>query len=223
MVDFDDIRNKLIAQIDSVQGVDENQKSSLKEKIVNSSNEELLELVRQQTAHDGPDSDNNCIFCGIVSGKVQSYKIRDDDHSVMVLDINPASRGHSLIIPRAHGSFSSMPDDLKPSIKFACDLLVSKLSPSKVDVSTQEVMGHTLINIIPIYPGAELDKQPASKDDLESLRVLLTQTPIKLDVKKEVVVVKDDSPPKRVRKVSKPDVKSKKPAVHREKTRSRIP
>lgn len=44
----------------------------------------------------------DCIFCKIVAGEVPSYKIYEDDSIFAFLDINPASAGHTLIIPKKH-------------------------------------------------------------------------------------------------------------------------
>ena len=44
----------------------------------------------------------DCIFCKIVAGEIPSYKIYEDDSILAFLDINPASAGHTLIIPKKH-------------------------------------------------------------------------------------------------------------------------
>lgn len=61
------------------------------EEMKNMSPEEITEMQKK-----------NCIFCHIVSGKVQSKKIYEDDKCVAILDINPANPGHIVIIPREH-------------------------------------------------------------------------------------------------------------------------
>lgn len=43
-----------------------------------------------------------CIFCKIISGQTQSYKVYEDDKVLGVLDIAPASRGHVILIPKEH-------------------------------------------------------------------------------------------------------------------------
>lgn len=43
-----------------------------------------------------------CLFCRVVSGELPSYVVREDDLTVAFLDTRPASRGHTLIVPRAH-------------------------------------------------------------------------------------------------------------------------
>jgi histidine triad (HIT) family protein len=43
-----------------------------------------------------------CIFCGIVAGDVPGQIVDSDEHTVAFMDINPATRGHSLVVPRQH-------------------------------------------------------------------------------------------------------------------------
>ncbi|MFH0978491.1 MAG: HIT family protein [Candidatus Woesearchaeota archaeon] len=61
------------------------------EKIKNMSPEELKEFQKKQ-----------CIFCQIISSKVQSRKLFSDDDCTAVLDINPANPGHILLLPNEH-------------------------------------------------------------------------------------------------------------------------
>ncbi len=46
----------------------------------------------------------DCLFCGIVAGDVPAELIDSDDHTVAFMDINPATRGHSLVVPRRHSA-----------------------------------------------------------------------------------------------------------------------
>ena len=43
-----------------------------------------------------------CIFCAIVEGSAPQQRIYEDEHAVAFMDINPATRGHVVVIPRAH-------------------------------------------------------------------------------------------------------------------------
>ena len=45
---------------------------------------------------------NDCIFCAIAAGELPAQIIDSDEHTVAFMDINPATRGHALVIPRAH-------------------------------------------------------------------------------------------------------------------------
>ena len=45
---------------------------------------------------------DNCIFCKIAKGEIPSATIYEDEMVRMILDINPASKGHALILPKQH-------------------------------------------------------------------------------------------------------------------------
>jgi histidine triad (HIT) family protein len=47
---------------------------------------------------------NDCLFCGIVAGDVPAQIVDSDEHTVSFMDINPATPGHALVVPRAHSA-----------------------------------------------------------------------------------------------------------------------
>jgi histidine triad (HIT) family protein len=47
-------------------------------------------------------SEPDCIFCQIVAGELPAHKVYEDEHTLAFMDINPATRGHALVIPRRH-------------------------------------------------------------------------------------------------------------------------
>lgn len=46
--------------------------------------------------------DPDCIFCKILEGELPATVIDEDERTVAIMDINPATRGHALVIPRSH-------------------------------------------------------------------------------------------------------------------------
>lgn len=44
----------------------------------------------------------DCVFCKIRDGLVPSVKIYDDERAFAIMDINPLTEGHLLVIPKAH-------------------------------------------------------------------------------------------------------------------------
>ena len=44
----------------------------------------------------------DCLFCGIVAGEVPAEIVDSDEETVSFMDINPATRGHALVVPREH-------------------------------------------------------------------------------------------------------------------------
>ena len=47
-------------------------------------------------------SDPDCLFCKIVAGELPATVVREDERTIAFMDINPATRGHALVIPRTH-------------------------------------------------------------------------------------------------------------------------
>ena len=46
----------------------------------------------------------DCVFCMIRDGKIPSAKVYDDERTLAFMDINPLSRGHCLVAPKAHAA-----------------------------------------------------------------------------------------------------------------------
>jgi histidine triad (HIT) family protein len=46
--------------------------------------------------------DPDCIFCKIVAGDLPATIVDEDERTIAFMDIAPATRGHALVIPRAH-------------------------------------------------------------------------------------------------------------------------
>ena len=59
-------------------------------------------------------ADPDCLFCKIVSGEIPATRIAEDERTITFMDINPATRGHALVIPREHAKdlLSIDPGDL---------------------------------------------------------------------------------------------------------------
>jgi histidine triad (HIT) family protein len=49
-----------------------------------------------------PASDPDCLFCKIVAGELPATVIESDERTLAFMDINPATRGHALVVPRDH-------------------------------------------------------------------------------------------------------------------------
>jgi histidine triad (HIT) family protein len=45
---------------------------------------------------------SGCLFCGIVAGEVPAQIVDSDPYTVAFMDINPATKGHALVVPREH-------------------------------------------------------------------------------------------------------------------------
>jgi histidine triad (HIT) family protein len=64
---------------------------------------------------------SDCIFCKVVAGEIPGQVVDEDERTIAVLDINPATRGHTVVITREHESdlFSVSDDDLLAAMLMA--------------------------------------------------------------------------------------------------------
>ena len=51
-----------------------------------------------------PAASEDCLFCRIVAGELPATIVDEDARTLAFMDINPATRGHALVIPRAHAA-----------------------------------------------------------------------------------------------------------------------
>ena len=113
------------------------------------------------------------IFCKIIAGEIPGKKVFEDDTVMVIMDVNPVSNGHCLVIPKVH--YQDLYDiDIKTLnhiLKIARDvskILMEKLSCDGVTLvqnngSVQEVK-HFHLHLIPKYEGK--DKVDLSIDDV---------------------------------------------------------
>ena len=102
------------------------------------------------------------IFSKIVAGEIPSYKIAEDEKFFCFLDINPMSKGHTLVIPKQETDYLFDLDDdlLKDMIAFSKKVAkaIEKAIPCKrvgVMVIGMEVP-HAHIHLIPINKESDM-------------------------------------------------------------------
>ena len=55
---------------------------------------------------------SDCIFCKIANGEIPAATLYEDDDFRVILDLGPASKGHSLILPKSHAAnIYELPDE----------------------------------------------------------------------------------------------------------------
>jgi histidine triad (HIT) family protein len=84
--------------------------------------------------------DPDCLFCGIVAGSVPSEKIDENERTVAFMDINPATSGHALVVPREHSA------DLMEIGEY--DLTATILAAQRLSARMKEVLDVDGINLI---------------------------------------------------------------------------
>jgi diadenosine tetraphosphate (Ap4A) HIT family hydrolase len=165
---------------------------------INAMNAEQLEEFLVKNNLIKGSGGGNCIFCSIASGETASYKIDENDEAVAVLDINPLSEGQILIIPKPHKPIDEIPTAMELSQKIS-KLLKSKLKADEVKTETNNIQGHGIINVIPIYKGKKLERKKAEESELNGLQQRLTQKEDKEEEKEKPE--KDEKPAKEERKI----------------------
>jgi histidine triad (HIT) family protein len=112
-------------------------------------------------------SDPNCLFCKIVAGEIPSQRIDEDERTVAFMDINPATRGHALVVPREHSPnlLEIGRDDLDATIAAAQRLartVTERLGADGVTLMNScgaaawQTVFHFHIHVIPRYEGDPL-------------------------------------------------------------------
>ncbi len=85
-------------------------------------------------------SDPDCIFCKVVAGDVPATIIAEDERTIAFMDLSPATRGHALVIPRAHAR-----DLLEVSGE---DLQAVVLAAQRVAARVKERLGADGVNLL---------------------------------------------------------------------------
>ena len=57
--------------------------------------------------------DYECPFCSIVSGRAAASVVRETEATLAFADLNPATRGHTLVVPQQHAAYL---EDLDPAV-----------------------------------------------------------------------------------------------------------
>jgi len=114
---------------------------------------------------------SDCLFCKIVAGEIPSTKVYEDDRVLAFMDINPASRGHLLVIPKEHTeSIVDVSPDTMPHIFSAVRRLGAaaekKLGAQGFNIivnkgsAAGQIIFHTHVHMIPRYDGDGLSHWP---------------------------------------------------------------
>ena len=99
----------------------------------------------------------NCIFCKIVAGQIPADKIYEDQDFMAFLDINPISKGHTLLIPKNHYHWmQDVPDEIISTIFIKSKQLMLNLKEKLICDYVQVVIEgkdvpHFHIHLIPGY------------------------------------------------------------------------
>jgi histidine triad (HIT) family protein len=111
---------------------------------------------------------SNCLFCGIVAGEVPAEIVDSDEHTVAFMDINPATTGHALVVPRRHAAdlMEVSDDDLEHTMRAARRLaqrIDAALHPDGFNVlnacgpAAWQTVFHYHLHVVPRYEDDPLE------------------------------------------------------------------
>lgn len=165
------VKQNVIRQIES--SFPEEKKASAIAEIQEMSSEEIEDFMEKNSQSQ---QGGKCIFCSIVFNEIPSYKISENSDSVAVLEINPISKGHVLVIPKKHISSEK---EISKSV-FSLAKSVSKKIKAKLKVKNvlspfQNMMGHEVISLIPVYKDETQNskRRKAEESELKELQKIL--------------------------------------------------
>ena len=106
---------------------------------------------------------SDCLFCKIVDGEIPCHKVYEDDLIIAFLDIQPLTRGHTLVIPKEHApSMDKLSPDSAAALGKALPIVSSAVLKSTGAIAYNLVqnngpeagmsIAHVHIHIIPRYP-----------------------------------------------------------------------
>lgn len=109
---------------------------------------------------------DDCIFCKIAAGEIPSRKIYEDSDLIAIMDLNPTSKGHSLIIPKDHcTNIYDIDEDIAAKVMKTAKKLATKMTVAlncdgfNLLQNNGETAGQTMfhfhMHLIPRYKDAD--------------------------------------------------------------------
>ena len=101
----------------------------------------------------------DCIFCKIANGEIPSATLYEDEDFRVILDLGPASKGHALILPKAHAAnIYEISDDIwkhPVSLLFHKSMKIPPVVQNNGECAGQTVF-HFHMHLIPRYEGDQV-------------------------------------------------------------------
>ncbi|MCI9095493.1 MAG: HIT family protein [Lachnospiraceae bacterium] len=133
---------------------------------------------------------DNCIFCKIINGEIPSHVLYEDEQFKVILDVNPATKGHALILPKEHyANLYELPEETAADAMKLAQRMMRKMT-EKLDCdgfnivqNNGEAAGQTVfhfhMHLIPRYKNdGEILKYIAGDpgpEELERIKKTLTE------------------------------------------------
>ncbi len=113
---------------------------------------------------------DDCIFCKIVKGDIPAYKVYEDERVYAFLDINPISKGHTLVLSKEHyGNILDVPSDLyghmNEVVKKIAQKIQDEYEPEGILINQNngrkagQEIDHIHIHVKPIYEDTKVFRE----------------------------------------------------------------
>jgi histidine triad (HIT) family protein len=173
----EEIKQQLITQIEKLP---QENKEEIKQHILDLNEEQLEEFLKQnkiKITKEGKlqqggskQTASQCVFCLIAKNQTPSYKIAESSKAMAILEINPLSKGHSIILPLEHIKIDKLPKSALSLAQKIAKKIKTKLKPEDIKIETSSFQEHSMINVIPIYKDEKLEKHQATESELKQLQ-----------------------------------------------------
>ena len=131
-----------------------------------------------------------CIFCAIASGAAPARIVHDDERTLAFMDLFPITRGHALVIPKAHSEslLDADPDDAAAVMRTAqrvAQAAMAAYEPDELNLlqtngaAAMQTVFHLHVHVLPRYVGdgfhVELARHTGEDAELDETAALLRQ------------------------------------------------
>ena len=110
---------------------------------------------------------SDCIFCKIANGEIPSATLYEDEDFRVILELGPASKGHALILPKAHAAnIYEISDDMAAKAMILAKKMATKMTEAlkcdgfNIVQNNGEPAGQTVfhfhMHLIPRYEGDQV-------------------------------------------------------------------
>jgi histidine triad (HIT) family protein len=115
-----------------------------------------------------PTDSADCIFCKIVAGELPATIVAEGERTLAFMDISPATRGHALVIPRAHATdLRDIPDEDLQACVVAARRLAARMEErlgadgvnliNSCGAAAWQTVFHFHVHVVPRYVGDPLE------------------------------------------------------------------
>lgn len=188
---------------EQVQTMPEERKKQALIQIDSMSSEALELMLEQQQQRMEKGESSKTIFRMIVDKEIESNIVEETSDLLAVLDINPISKGHIMIIPKkAVSEEKALLEQSLPLAKSLSDRVIEGLKAKKTEIQAEKKFGEAVVHIIPIYDSPLTLASPRQSSSPEELKKIVES--LQPQPKKEVIKISSsEEKPRQTLKLSR--------------------